>query len=314
METALQDTAQRLREIERAQADSQVTGRASASLGAAVSMLQASLESGSTVECVEMAQRVLDAVDAWLLWARETEEKFSAPVEARDDDIRDPLEAVLAILQHVTAQRAQGLRGVQERVRLEEERGRIAAALLRAQRAFRLADATYTAFLRARNAEIQRIFDALRHDLVAFYDYLHPGEGHSALSIAMDPRKRGSSDLRMGFYAREDEDPRAFASEGHLDSLGLCIFLAFARRFNSDWPLLILDDVVSSVDAAHKRRVADLLFREFGERQLIITTHDSRWFTDLRRAQEESGHSQDTSNVIIESWTLEAGPVFRTLP
>jgi recombinational DNA repair ATPase RecF len=80
------------------------------------------------------------------------------------------------------------------------------------------------------------------------------------------------------------------------------------KRFNGDWPLLILDDVVASVDAGHKRRVASLLFQEFGDKQLLITTNDSRFFNDLRRAEAETGHEGDTKNLIIESWTLEEGP------
>jgi hypothetical protein len=178
-----------------------------------------------------------------------------------------------------------------------------------AERTFHLAEIAFQTFTRVKNDEIQRIYDELQNDLARMYTFLHPGEGHGMIAIAMDPRKRGSSDLRMGFYGREGDDPRAFASEGHLDSLGLCIFLASARRFNGDWPLLVLDDVVTSVDATHKQRVAQLLFQEFGDRQLIVTTHDARWFLDLKRAQQETGSV--ARYMVLESWTLESGPRVR---
>jgi hypothetical protein len=209
-------------------------------------------------------------------------------------------------------ERAAMERGRQELARLLSERERLVAESAGAGRAFALADCAFRTFNRTKNAEIQRVYDDLRSDLAHMYDVLHPGEGHGAVAIEMDPRKRGSSDLRMGFYGREDEDPRAFASEGHLDSLGLCIFLSFSRRFNGEWPLLVLDDVVATVDAAHKVRVARLLLEEFGDRQLFITTHDSRWFRELQRLQEELGRT-NVRNLAIESWSLESGPVIREL-
>jgi hypothetical protein len=219
---------------------------------------------------------------------------------------------VLAVLEEAAARRAALERGREELARLENDLARFTAESAHAQRAFALADVAFRTFNRTKNAEIQRVYDDLRADLARMYGVLHPGEGHGAVAIEMDPRKRGSSDLRMDFYGREDEDPRAFASEGHLDSLGLCIFLAFARRFNADWPLLVLDDVVATVDAAHKVRVARLLLDEFGDRQLFITTHDSRWFRELQRLQEETGHT-DMRNLAIESWSLETGPRIREL-
>ncbi len=78
----------------------------------------------------------------------------------------------------------------------------------------------------------------------------------------------------MSYYDREDEDPRGFNSEGHLDSLGLCIFLAFVKHFNAGFPLMVLDDVVSSIDARHRSHICDLPLEEFSDYQLFVTTHD----------------------------------------
>jgi wobble nucleotide-excising tRNase len=323
LEVALHDAAGRLRTLEQTQAGvsragiSRVgvvaRGTATADLENAISMLRESVRTGAPVESMEMAGRVADALTRWEAWSRETMAALTSVEEAEpeEDGKTQAVDAALGLLQQVTVQRAQAKRSRQERQQLEEERAGLRAAVRRRRTALDLAQLAYTSFVRAKNEEIQRIFDELRDDLARFYDVLHPGEGHSALSIEMDPRKRGSSDLKMGFYGRQEEDPRAFGSEGHLDSLGLCIFLAFVRRFNGDWPLLVLDDVVPAIDATHKQRVAALLFREFGDRQLFITTHDARWFNDLRRAQEESGHAATTKNLVIDSWSLEEGPQVR---
>jgi hypothetical protein len=276
-------------------------------------MLRESLHSGAPVETLEMAGRVETALERWTVAARRTLEGMeSTTIDSENGDEVARSEAVLSVLETVKVRRAQAERSRQMRERLTNECDEIEATLRHKGRALAIASRAYLTFIRVKNHEIQSIFNDLQSDLVHFYDFLHPEEGHGALSIAMDPQKRGSSELKMDFFDRREEDPRAFGSEGHLDSLGLCIFLAFARRFNGDWPLLVLDDVVASVDASHKRRVAALLFREFGDRQLLITTHDARWFNDLRGAEAESGQAARTRNLVIESWTLEEGPRLRT--
>lgn len=309
--SALQDVASRLRALERVGPDAGLSVPAVPLLNAGA-MLQESARAGARRESAEMASRTEDALDRWEAWSREAVAAIDAPQTADDGsgDETGQIQAILAILEGLTVRRARAERGRQELQRLVRERERLAEDTHRVKQSFLVADGTYHTFNRVKNAEIQRVYDDLRGDLARMYDFLHPGEGHQTVAIAMDPRKRGSSDLKMGFYGRDGEDPRAFASEGHLDSLGLCIFLAFVKRFNGAWPLLVLDDVVTSVDAAHKGRVARLLFGEFGDRQLFITTHDSRWFMELRKAQEESGHRQ-VHNLVIDSWSLAAGPSIR---
>jgi hypothetical protein len=307
---ALQETENRMRNLDESQAAAGARSPGGA-LRDAISMLGESMRSGAVSESREMGERVLVALERWDSWVNETIGRTAQELAVSNEDGEDELAgAVLAVLEDAAARRAAGERGRQELERLLAERGRVVAATARVERAFALADLAYRTFNRTKNDEMQRVYDELRADLARMYDVLHPGEGHGAVAIAMDPRKRGSSDLRMGFYGREDEDPRAFASEGHLDSLGLCIFLAFARRFNGDWPLLVLDDVVTSVDAAHKARVARLLLEEFGDRQLFITTYDSRWFLELQRLQGETGRTK-VRNLVIESWSLEGGPKVR---
>lgn len=75
--------------------------------------------------------------------------------------------------------------------------------------------------------------------------------------------------------------PRLTLSEGHRNSLGLCVFLALAKRDGKGSPL-VLDDVVSSFDREHRSYVTDLLSQEFSDRQIFIFTHDYDWFVELR--------------------------------
>ena len=99
---------------------------------------------------------------------------------------------------------------------------------------------------------------------------------------------------------------RSFASEGHLDTLGLCIFLAFNKQFNN-LGLMVLDDVLTTVDAYHKEKIAKLLLKEFEDFQFIITAHDKTWVNELEYLCTEYG--KDNVVYEIEDWSLEDGPV-----
>jgi len=115
----------------------------------------------------------------------------------------------------------------------------------------------------------------------------------------------------MESFGREGEDPRALTSEGHLDSLGLCIFLGFVKKFNEGCSLIVLDDVVSTVDAKHRENICKLLLKEFRDKQLIITTHEGMWYEQLRAFQRAYGMEGNFKNLIIVDWSIDTGPIIR---
>ena len=104
------------------------------------------------------------------------------------------------------------------------------------------------------------------------------------------------------------KDQRAFLSEGHLDSLGLCLFLAAVRIFNPPGSLLVLDDVLTSIDKEHRRRVGELLFQEFGDYQIVLTTHDEHWHDLLNSSARARGVQGKWSFMKVENWTVDSGP------
>jgi energy-coupling factor transporter ATP-binding protein EcfA2 len=131
------------------------------------------------------------------------------------------------------------------------------------------------------------------------------------IKLGIDPKKRASTILKMTIFGKTDEDPLALSSEGHLDSLGLCIFLALFRKFNEDFQLLVLDDVVTTVDSRHRENVCKLLFEEFADKQLIITTHDGIWFEQLNAAQRVHNLGNQFRNCTIVKWDIDNGPFIR---
>ncbi len=173
----------------------------------------------------------------------------------------------------------------------------------------KLADKMYTVFSKIRKEKIQEIYDTIEKDVQNFYSIIHPNELYDEIKIDIDHSRRASTNLKMTIFGKEDQDPRALSSEGHLDSLGLCIFLALFKNFNKEFPLLVLDDVVSTMDSRHREHVCKLLFEKFADKQLIITTHDGIWFDQLKAAQRAYGLSGKFENIQIVGWDLENGPV-----
>lgn len=165
----------------------------------------------------------------------------------------------------------------------------------------------------ARKEEVQEIFDQLSKDINNLYLRLHPEEDHGDIHLEVRQEVRGSVNLSAKFYNRR-ADPWAYYSDAHLDSLGLCTFLALRRWYRNQHPifnLLILDDVLTSVDAQHAVRTAELILKEFGDYQIILTTHDRIWYEYLRDIQARCRVKGQFLNKVIHKWTIEEGPDLR---
>lgn len=153
--------------------------------------------------------------------------------------------------------------------------------LQRASKVFELVNLIYSQLVEARKNGIGKIVEDLEKDFVRLFEKLHPGEGHKAIQIILQDHRDASADLRTETEGMKPMHPLGNLSEGHLDSLGLCIFLAFIKHFSQDLPLIVLDDVLTSIDAGHRMKVAQLVASEFKGNQLIITTHDEMWANEL---------------------------------
>jgi LSD1 subclass zinc finger protein len=176
------------------------------------------------------------------------------------------------------------------------------------QRYCKLAGKIYTAFSDAKKSKIQEIYNIIQGDMQRFYSMLHPNEPHRNIELMVALGRRASTEMKIESFGREGEDPRALTSEGHLDSLGLCIFLAFVKKFNEGCSLVILDDIVTTIDADHRNKIAELLLKEFRDYQLIITTHDGIWYDQLINFQRALNVQGNFINMEITRWDVNTGP------
>jgi AAA domain len=122
------------------------------------------------------------------------------------------------------------------------------------------------------------------------YELVHPGEGKNKIALELDHAKRASIDLNAEFSGK-GAPPQAYFSQSHLDTLGLCLFLALAMREKPSEAVLILDDVLGSVDEPHVDKVIHMICNVTKEfRHTIITTHYGPWRHKYRWGLIKGGH------------------------
>ncbi len=112
---------------------------------------------------------------------------------------------------------------------------------------------------------------------------LHPGEEIDDVHLYLPEDADKAIDIALKFFGFEQDSPRLTLSEGHRNSLGLCIFLAMAKREIDKVRPLFMDYVVISFDRTHRGMIVELLEKMFSGRQVIILTHDREWYTELRQ-------------------------------
>jgi recombinational DNA repair ATPase RecF len=158
-------------------------------------------------------------------------------------------------------------------------------------------------FLKARDKIMLNLYEEIKSRFVEFYSILH-GEDEANFEAQIQPEGAGLN-LEVDFHGRGHHPPHALHSEGHQDSMGLCLYLALSEKLNKGMiDLIILDDVVMSVDCDHRRSVCRLLATCFPNHQFLITTHDRTWAYQLKNeAVIESGGTIEFYN-----WSLSTGP------
>jgi len=130
----------------------------------------------------------------------------------------------------------------------------------------------------------------------------------SAIRISADPLKNSLT------FSAELPDSRLvpiedYFSEANLDLLAFLIFLGMLKEasLHGQPKLLILDDVLQSVDAAIRLEVGRYLLTDFADWQIIMTFHERLWREQFRTLCAQNNHQ--LVNRDIASWSYLDGPI-----
>lgn len=152
---------------------------------------------------------------------------------------------------------------------------------------------------------VAAVLTEISQEVDRLYSFMHPGESLHGLRLYLKPKVQGSLELHGNFHAQTEVAPQAYFSESHLDTLGLCIFLALAKKYKTDDTVIILDDVVTSVDSTHLERFIKLIDAECDHyNHVIITTHYRPW---RERYRYHQAANSKIGFVELRDWSLEGG-------
>lgn len=156
-----------------------------------------------------------------------------------------------------------------------------------------------------RKTYVEEILEKISDEVEKLYEQIHPDEGIGKIRFYLKPNAIGSLEFDGHFQCATEIPPQAYYSESHLDTLGICVFLALAKFFKTDKTVVVLDDVLTSIDGPHLDRFMKLLHKEAATfKHVIVTTHYRPWRDRYRWGK---GPIANTQMIELGPWTLETG-------
>lgn len=211
---------------------------------------------------------------------------IEAAAQVQDDDVTVDVEALRAAVESASEQRRslESVAASNSKIKTaleqyDENVGRQSAlvqVLPRLEQALEVCEKT-------RKQYLDKLLCDIAVEVGRLYEAVHPGEGLNKIAFKLSPTRRGSLDLSAEFLGKLDLPPQAYFSESHLDSLGLCIFLALATRQSPESTIVVLDDVLGSIDEPHVDRLIEMLYDESRKfKHTVLTTHYRPWREKFR--------------------------------
>ena len=133
--------------------------------------------------------------------------------------------------------------------------------------------------------KVQALLDKLQTPMNDIYKLIQ-GAGATPIRLelpAEDDTNQQRLNLLIDFAKnRTGVQPGGYLSDSQIHSVALALRMAAIQQFNVGAPIIALDDIVTSYDADHRRTIAGLIATMFGNCQILITTHDERFFNYLK--------------------------------
>ena len=133
--------------------------------------------------------------------------------------------------------------------------------------------------------KVQSLLDSIQTPTNEIYKSI---QGSEAAEIHLQlPAEDDANQQRLNLLVdfaenRTGVQPSGYLSDSQIHSVALALRMAAIEQFNSSGPIMVLDDIVTSYDADHRRAIAGLVATKLRECQVLITTHDERFFSYLK--------------------------------
>ena len=129
--------------------------------------------------------------------------------------------------------------------------------------------------------KLQTLLDKLQAPMNKLYSVIQ-GPDATTIHLRLPPEVDANQqrlNLLIDFAEnRSGVQPSGYLSDSQIHSVALALRMAAIKQFNGCAPVIALDDIVTSYDADHRRTTAGLIATMFPDWQILITTHDERFF------------------------------------
>ena len=151
---------------------------------------------------------------------------------------------------------------------------------------------------------LESFLDSFSSEIDDLYRFMNPNQKVKNIKLTKmesEEELKGLT-IQLKFFDSDVSPPLKYLSESQLNCLGISFFLTSVKAFNKSNKFIILDDIISSFDTAHRIRFAQLLIEKFNDYQIILLTHEKDWFDYV-------SHAVKGKNWIIEriQWNDKKG-------
>ncbi len=132
----------------------------------------------------------------------------------------------------------------------------------------------------------EQLIGGLQGKVNEFYKEIQGDNGGAPLIHLELPDEKDTNQQRIQLLIdlanRKGVTPSGYLSDSQIHTLALSLRLAAIRILNVTVPIIVLDDIVTSYDADHRKNIVAMLAKNFLDFQVMLVTHDERFFLLLQ--------------------------------
>jgi hypothetical protein len=159
-----------------------------------------------------------------------------------------------------------------------------------------------------RKAETRRFLEESSNNLTESFNLISTVNFVQQINVKISELTEVSFEIEIILKNGKVTSPNNIFSEANLDLLILLLYTSIIREAEKygQAKILVLDDVLQSVDSVIRVKFIEHLLNNFKNWQIIITAHDRLWLNQLERAFIRHNHT--FKQLEIFRWNFENGP------
>jgi len=159
-----------------------------------------------------------------------------------------------------------------------------------------------------KKAETQRFLSEASKHLTESFHKISTTDFVNQINVKISELTEVSFEIEVVLNNGKKTSPNNIFSEANLDLLILLLYTSLIQESEKygQSKILVLDDVLQSVDSVIRLNFIDYLLTDFKDWQIIISAHDRLWLNQLRSAFRR--HQHKFKEIEIFKWDFELGP------